>query len=195
LNTCPGTPYDQAPCNTQDCTFPNDIDYWRHNVDQWPDDTPDNTFPACTSLTWLEIVRKTGRLTKWEQLAAEFVAAQLNIQSGVFPTPITNAALNIAETILFSCSSSPELNQVLDALCSFNHGADDYVYSSVEDPDAEDYVTEAKEGGILKGTTLYAVAYGVPAFLVVVIVVVLMTVMVRRQCRRVDSPVVEQQIV
>jgi len=111
---------------------------------------------------------------------------------------MTSDAINTALTLLGQCVPGPLHHQTLEILCGFNDGKDDFVYSS-QDSESQLNVIEDSEPGTkssgLTGNAFYLVAYGIPGFVLLVVVVIGMTVVVRRKCVRVDSPVIEQQIV
>jgi len=99
-------------------TTTRSVETWKSAT--WPneEDTKYRTF-NCSTLTWFELINLSN-LTHWEELAVEFIAAELNILSGHPAEPI-QLYLNNAESLLNVCKWSKEQSGEAEDLISSLH--------------------------------------------------------------------------
>jgi len=91
----------------------------------WPEDseTKSRNVSSCCNDTWFQLISKDN-FTDWESLAAEVIAAHLNILSGASSESEIHGDLTSAEDLITVCtwsdSETSEAEELLENLREFN---------------------------------------------------------------------------
>jgi hypothetical protein len=156
------------------------VENWQS--ESWPleADTQNRTF-TCSDLTWYDLVQKSSLDDDWESLAVQYIAAQLNLLSGVSPSDKIYEDLQTVDTLLQNCSSqnqTQEIQTLLSSLTDFNQGG---VKKSSNAKEAEGAAENNANSANGKANPQLLLLILIPAVLLVIGIIVVVVVFIKRR--------------
>lgn len=113
-------------CSTGVCG--GTVGYWKNHTDSWPHTSPDAAF-YYSGMSWIDILNTPVRGSAYLQLAQQFIAAELNVWSGVSgaPTSLISDAVTYFENPANTPDSYTQKQWAKNAagvLATFNQNAE-----------------------------------------------------------------------
>jgi hypothetical protein len=153
------------------------VQSWKNAT--WPeeDDTKLRTF-NCSSLTWFELINLSNFSTPWEELAVEYIAAQLNILSGVSTEPSLNTDLESTQSLLNECEwTSDQSQQAKDLLSNLQTFNTEYSSNNLESDNANNANYKTSQNG--SQTLLLAIL--IPALVLAIAAIIAAVILIRKK--------------